>query len=233
MVIRVQKNTDYTVMANFHLRDSNLSLKAKGLLSYMLSLPDDWDYSVSGLTKICKESTKCINNILKELEINNYLERRRIYENGKISRWEYLIHEKQHLQNEDIGNEDIQNELQINTNIQNTKKLNTNKQKEKYKKELFELFWSRYPKKVDKQKTIKWFEKNNPTEELVNKMIEKIEKFRQTKQWQNRQYIPNPTTWLNGKRWEDELDESDDCVYDVWEIVKRETEEKKNINDNR
>ena len=74
MVIRVQKNTDYTVMANFHLRDRNLSLKAKGLLSYMLSLPDDWDYSVSGLTKICKESTNCINNILKELEANNYLE---------------------------------------------------------------------------------------------------------------------------------------------------------------
>ena len=64
-------------------------------------------------------------------------------------------------------------------------------------------------------------------------MIEKIEKFRQTKQWQNRQYIPNPTTWLNGKRWEDEIEESDDCVYDVWEIVKRETEEKHKINDNR
>lgn len=225
MVIRVQKNTDYTVMANFHLRDTNLSLKAKGLLSYMLSLPDNWDYSVSGLSKICKESANCINNILKELEANNYLERKRIFENGKIVRWEYLIHEKQHLQNEDIENVDIQNEIQINTNIQNTNKKNTNKQKEKYKKEIFEKFWETYPKKVDKQKTIKWFEKNNPTEELVNIMVGQIEKLKKTKQWQNKQYIPNPTTWLNGKRWEDEIIEDiNENSIDAWEIVKMEKE---------
>ena len=59
-VFRIEKTRDYTVMANYHLRDKSLSLKAKGLLSLMLSLPDDWDYTTKGLAHICKDGVNSI-----------------------------------------------------------------------------------------------------------------------------------------------------------------------------
>lgn len=111
MIFRVNKSKNYTVISNYHLKDKNLSLKAKGMLSLMLSLPDDWDYSVRGLEKICIESKNAINRILNELERNRYLVRKRVYYNGKISEWEYNIYETNlYPQNEDIQNEDIQNQ---------------------------------------------------------------------------------------------------------------------------
>ena len=67
-VFKIEKTKDYTVMSNYHLRDRNLSYKAKGLLSFMLSLPEDWDYSLNGLVAISKESRDGIRSILKELQ---------------------------------------------------------------------------------------------------------------------------------------------------------------------
>ena len=158
-VIRTIKNENYTTMCNTHLRDKNLSLKAKGLLSMMLSLPDKWHYSVKGLEGICKESKNTINSVLNELEDNNYLVRRRRYCNGKISEWEYIIFENNenhdeellHLKNEDIENEDIENEDIENryvykiTKELNTNELNTNEYKEKnIKKESINSVISEY-----------------------------------------------------------------------------------------
>jgi len=74
-IFRVNKNKDYTVMSNYHLRDKNMSFKAKGLLSMMLSLPDDWDYSIKGIISISKENKTSIQSALKELEENKYLKR--------------------------------------------------------------------------------------------------------------------------------------------------------------
>lgn len=139
-VFRVHKNKDYTTMSNYHLKDNNLSLKAKGLLSLMLSLPDDWDYSVRGLESICVETKDTINGILKELENNNYLERKRVYCNGKISNWEYNIYENNlHPKNQDLENQDLEN-YDINK-ILNNKKLNNKENintKEKFKKPTLE-----------------------------------------------------------------------------------------------
>ena len=67
-VFRIEKTRDYTVMANFHLRDITLSLKAKGLLSLMLSLPEDWDYTTKGLARICKDGVDSICATVKVLE---------------------------------------------------------------------------------------------------------------------------------------------------------------------
>ena len=67
-VFRIEKTRDYTVMSNHHLRDTGLSLKSKGLLSMMLSLPENWNYTTRGLVKICKEGTDSIGSALKELE---------------------------------------------------------------------------------------------------------------------------------------------------------------------
>lgn len=91
---KINKNRDFTVMSNYHLRDRNLSLKAKGLLSFMLSLPDDWDYSLRGLVAICKESKDAIRSTLNELKLNYYLKIEPSRdENGKFE-YNYLIYEK-------------------------------------------------------------------------------------------------------------------------------------------
>ena len=77
-VFRIEKTRDYTVMSNHHLRDQSLSLKAKGLLSMMLSLPEEWNYTTRGLAPICKEGTDCIGSALKELERTGYIVRNRL-----------------------------------------------------------------------------------------------------------------------------------------------------------
>lgn len=93
-VCRIEKTKDYTVMANHHLRNKDLSLKAKGLLSLMLSLPEDWDYTVKGLAYICKDGIDSINGAMKELEITGYISRQRIRnEKGQLTTTEYTIRE--------------------------------------------------------------------------------------------------------------------------------------------
>ena len=72
-VFKVEKTKNFTIMSNHHLQNKNLSLKAKGLLSYMLSLPDDWDYSLAGLVVNSKESKTPIRNTLNELKEHHYL----------------------------------------------------------------------------------------------------------------------------------------------------------------
>ena len=94
-VFRVEKNKNYTVMSNFHLRDERLSLKAKGLLAMILSLPDDWKYSIEGLASISKESRSSINSGLKELEAAGYLIRRQLRDDkGHLANTEYTIYEE-------------------------------------------------------------------------------------------------------------------------------------------
>ena len=96
-VCRVEKNKNYTTMANFHLRDKNLSNKARGLLSTMLSLPENWDYTTRGLAMICKDGVDGITAQLKELEQCGYLVRHRIRDsNGRITDMEYIIYEEPH-----------------------------------------------------------------------------------------------------------------------------------------
>lgn len=94
-VFRVERTQGYTVMSNYHLRDKSLSLKAKGLLSQMLSLPEDWDYTLSGLAVINRESKDAIRTAVNELEKAGYIKRRQTTDaGGKFSVNEYVIHER-------------------------------------------------------------------------------------------------------------------------------------------
>lgn len=94
-VYRVERTRDYTVMSNHHLKDTALSLKAKGLLSMFLSFPDDWNYSTRGLAAICKEGVEAIGNTIKELEKAGYIVRRQLRgANGRITDTEYVIYEQ-------------------------------------------------------------------------------------------------------------------------------------------
>ena len=121
-VFRINKTKNYTVMSNYHLQDKNLSFKAKGLLSYMLSLPDSWNYSVRGLSAISKEGIKAINSILKELEDNNYLIRNRKQEENGRFYYEYIIYETPYTQKGISDKGYSLEDVQINTNIINTNK---------------------------------------------------------------------------------------------------------------
>lgn len=94
-VFRVEKTRDYTVMANHHLRNTELSLKAKGLLSLMLSLPEEWDYTTKGLARICKDGVDSICAGVRELEEHGYVVRERIRNpNGQLGAIEYTILEQ-------------------------------------------------------------------------------------------------------------------------------------------
>lgn len=131
-VYRINKKRGYTVMANFHLRDKNLSLKAVGLLSKMLSFNDGWKFSTRGLSAICKEGPDAILSALKELETNGYLVRRRQRDSkGRLCSTIFDIYEQPqtyspdtdnpHRENPDMDNPDMgipyeENPAQINTN---------------------------------------------------------------------------------------------------------------------
>ena len=109
-VFRIERTRDYTVMSNHHLRNANLSLKAKGLLSMMLSLPEDWNYTTRGLAKICKEGVDAIGAALRELEATGYIVRHKLRDRqGRISDTEYVIYEQPQLRKPDTDSPDTEN----------------------------------------------------------------------------------------------------------------------------
>lgn len=140
-VFRIDKTRDYTVMSNHHLRNTELSLKAKGLLSLMLSLPENWDYTTKGLAAICKDGIDSISSCIRELEKHGYIIRERMRnEKGQLTTIEYTIleqpksappeREKPIRENPVLDipaqAEPIQeNTAQLNTNKSNKKELNT------------------------------------------------------------------------------------------------------------
>ncbi|MFI3212727.1 MAG: DUF6017 domain-containing protein [Eubacteriales bacterium] len=133
-VFRIEKTKDYTVMANHHLRNKELSLKAKGLLSLMLSLPESWDYTTKGLASICKDGVDSINGTIKELENSGYVIRERTRnEKGQLTATEYTILEepKKPVMEKPI----LEKHDQLNTNISNTDLLNINQSNPNQSKE--------------------------------------------------------------------------------------------------
>lgn len=140
-IFRVEKNKNYTTLSNYHFKEKEMSLKAKGLLSVMLSLPESWDYTIQGLVAICKENESAIKSTLKELSDFGYLEIVKLFpdqtDSGRIE-YIYNIYEypkqegkKQGVENqplEFLGVEvqPVENQGQLNTNNKITKELNTN-----------------------------------------------------------------------------------------------------------
>ncbi len=112
---KIEKNKNYTVMSNYHLRDKKLSYKAKGLLSFMLSLPDDWDYSLNGLVAVSKEGIKSIRTTLKELQEHRYLIINKKQNFIGQFEYEYCIYECPYSQEGDVVLGDVNNDQQINT----------------------------------------------------------------------------------------------------------------------
>lgn len=135
---RVTKNNNYTVMSNHHFKNKGMSLKAKGLLSLMLSLPDDWDYSIAGLVTLSKDGKDSVMSALKELENNHYLRRTRTTdEAGRFSGIVYDIFEEPQQENpiaekpttasQKTDKSDAGNRTQLNTNPSSTESINDTK----------------------------------------------------------------------------------------------------------
>ena len=168
MIFRVNKTSDYVVMSNRHFREKQMSLKAKGLLSEMLSLPDDWDYSIAGLAAINKESVTSIKSALAELQDFGYLIIEKFYPDKSSSgRIEYVYNvyeypqnqvvdnqpiekqeiekqeiEKQGVENQPLENQSVENHSQYNNNKPNINNKNINKQNIKDRVEEFKLLFN-------------------------------------------------------------------------------------------
>ena len=119
-VFRIEKTDNYTTMSNYHLKDKNITHKARGLLSYMLCLPDDWDYSLSGLVKVSKESKSALRSALNELKENGYLIIEKIYpDKSKSGRIEYIYNiyeypkKKQDTENQYLEFQYLENRTQL------------------------------------------------------------------------------------------------------------------------
>jgi hypothetical protein len=158
-IFRVEKNANYVVMSNHHLRNKEMSLKSKGLLSLILSLPPEWNYSLSGLCAICKESQTAMRSALKELETHKYLIRKRQKNSLGHFEYEYIVYEVPHTENQYTANQHAQKEYtenrrqiskeELSINKLNIDVVNKDKDKEKIDEilmnvgnaDLIELYW--------------------------------------------------------------------------------------------
>lgn len=165
-IIRNQNKENYTVVDNKILKNKNLSLKARGMLLTLLSLPDDWDFSENGLEALFCDGLTAIKTALKELEKNGYLQRKQIRDNkGKFLQNEWIIYEKPTMEQPILENPItekpiLENDTQSNTNKSNTKELNIYSPskdeqdnpplKETELADNFDKIWKLYPRKDGK-----------------------------------------------------------------------------------
>ena len=156
---RIQKSKNYSIISNEILKRKDLSLKAKGLMSLILSFPDSWDLNINGLVAIVKESKNTIYTILKELNKKGYIERERITDkSGKVVRWELLVYEKPHTKKPHTKNPHVENCTQISTN----NKTNTNIIKINKEKFAISVFENGTLNKIESENFIDyWSEKNS------------------------------------------------------------------------
>ena len=148
-VFRIEKTNNYTVMSNYHLREREMSL--------MLSLPNDWDYTIEGLVTICKENETAVKSTLNELKDFGYLEILKVQNKKGQFEYEYNIYEKPQskkpeVENLGVENPSVENQGQLNTNKQNTKKEDIPSSKDEELRNHFELIWKEYPNKRGKSK---------------------------------------------------------------------------------
>lgn len=240
MIYRINKTKDFSVMSNAHLRDKNLSFKAKGLLSMMLSLPDNWDYSIEGIASISKESSSAIKSTLTELKEQGYLiVTKKMPNETESGRIEYIYDiyetkqegEKQGVENQPLEFlplevQPLENQRQINTNILNTKEINT--------KELntyininveFEELWRKYPKKQGKKEAFSHYKatRKKASFEEIEKGLNNYLMYIKSNNIEQR-YIKNGSTWFNG-HYEDEYETPRETSYDSEAVKKKAQQE--------
>lgn len=224
--LNVHKNKNYTVMSNYHLKETEMSLKAKGLLSVILSLPPEWDYSIAGLVAISKENETAIKSALRELKQFGYLKITKHLPNETESgRIEYsydiyeepseaLIEEFQSLEKQGAENQPLENPGQLNINNQITKnKIIKNKTNDQPAKpadsELaaeFEELWRQYPRKQGKTNALKAYVKARKAgiDKLTVQNGIAAYNAQITANNTNIKYVKQGSTWFAQHCWDDE-----------------------------
>lgn len=206
-VLRKEKKGDFTVIDNAIFRNQGLSLKAKGMLCLLLSLPDYWEFSVAGLVKLSTDGKSAVTSALNELEDAGYFRREQARNNGNFGGAVYVISEvpfseKPMTENPISENPMTENLPQLNTNTSNTDKSNT---KELYISE-FENLWSIYPRKQGKDSACKSYikaRKEGTTYEEVEQGILSYVRYLQAEQTEA-QFIKMGSTFFSQKAWNDE-----------------------------
>jgi len=184
---RIQKSKNYSIISNEILRRKDLSLKAKALMSLILSLPDSWDLTVNGLVEIIKESKNTVYSILKELNKFGYVERNRITDStGKVVKWELVVYESPHTKKPQLEKPDVENCTQIITN----NKINTNLNKIYWIDEIKEL---NFPKEM-KEDFIEYWSEESKTGKTRQSMQKTWNTERRLKTWSK-----NDNKWNNKK----------------------------------
>lgn len=219
-VIRVEHNANYTTMSNYHLRDERLSLRAIGLMSKMLSLPEDWDYTVKGLCAIVKEGREAVRKALMELEAAGYLVREQGRSaGGNFASNDYTLFEEPRdlplpKKPTTVEPTTVEPTTVLPTSV-NQPQLNnlinkeTNKQKHapaaaaKWEPDMFERFWKAYPCHKDKVSARREWDKLKPDRELMQVMSAALARAKTSDTWQRGIGIPYACRWLSHRRWED------------------------------
>lgn len=228
-VYRTQKQSNYSIIDNAFLKDKRLSLQAKGLLTFMLSLSADWDYTIAGFSAIFREGKDAIRSAIRELEVAGYLVRTQTTnDNGQYGKNVYDIYERPELRDNSqrikdnplAGNPLAEipptdcptpdDTLSDRPTKKNKKERNTKKRKTDQsntdtinnRDADFARLWDAYPCKENKSAAYSAYQK---VDIPVEALIEAIEQQRRSRKWRadGGRYIPYLSNWLNGKRWED------------------------------
>ena len=225
-IITVRPRTGFTVLPNRTLRDNRLSLKTRAILAIMFSLPEDWDYTAAGLSAICGAGRDAVRSALRELEEYGYLTRVQRHDaSGHFSRNEYIVTDEPASEADapwtgfpatvepsagepSSGEPSPDEPMTENPTQQNKDCTNTpySPPRGDVDWELFEQFWSAYPRKQNKERARRAWKKLRPDMALCQAMSDALERDKRSEQWRknNGEFIPYPSSWLNGRRWEDE-----------------------------
>lgn len=226
--VRVEKNRNYTTIHNEFLKRKDLSWKAKGIMTYLLSLPDDWVVNLDEIKRNATDGESSFRSGWKELVSAGYVSRQPVRDEKtkKIDYWETVIKEsiskdKSHnVENHNVGFHQVGNHKVDNRELLSTKELSTNKQSTNIQKEhqpsddgqstseRFEVLWKEYPKKQGKKKALTYYKraiKNGATDEVIMQGIEDYKKYlEKNKGWLNPM---DGSRWFNEERWNDVFDE--------------------------
>lgn len=219
-IIKRGTRGEYTVIQNSALRDPRLSLKTKGLFAVMISLPDDWEYSISGLASFVGVGRDAIRTSLQELKLAGYLLQEQAHdENGKFACSVYVLQEiapplsgfpSTVKPTTDYPTQTKERYNKIPPIVPQegegaSKKTTTTAAK--WKPERFEKFWAFFPKgnsgKGSKQRAAAAWDKLKPDDHLLGEIAKALEKQKATEMWSRGVGIPYASTYLNGRRWED------------------------------
>lgn len=229
---RVERTHDFTVMANYHLRDDRLSLKSKGLLSLILSLPDDWQFTIPGLASFCRDGKDAVRSSLNELEAAGYIQREQLHsEAGAFAANNYVIREAPPSSGfpttaspssgfpstgfPSTGNPTEQNIDKLNTIppiapqgapcVPKAARKRSPKSTPEHNPQMFERFWALYPRGEDRQGAVGEWDRLKPDEELLRTMSTALKRQIASEDWQRGVGIPYATRWLRYHRWTDEV----------------------------